>query len=126
MKTYTIRELGGMFQLPSSTLRYYEEEGLLTGVEWTPEGQRVYGEQHVRRLETICCFKGTGMSIAQLRAFFQYQEDETAHVDEIIALLRDQREQVLAKIREMEMNLERVERKLRRFEALREQAGQDR
>ena len=28
MKTYTIRELSEMFDLPASTLRYYESEGL--------------------------------------------------------------------------------------------------
>ena len=28
MKNYTIREISEMFGLPSSTLRYYESEGL--------------------------------------------------------------------------------------------------
>lgn len=121
MKTYTIKDLSRQFGLPASTLRYYEEEGLLTGVGRTPEGRRVYEERHVSRLETICCFKGTGMSIAQLRKFFRYEEDGPAHTDEILALLRSQREHVLAEIRRMQENLAHVERKIRRYEALAEQ-----
>ena len=30
MKEYTIRELSEMFGLPASTIRYYEDEGILT------------------------------------------------------------------------------------------------
>lgn len=121
MKTYTLREIEQMFQLPASTLRYYEEEGLLAGVGRLPNKQRIYGEEHVKRLETISCLKGTGMTIAQLREFFRYEDDEVAHVEEILALLRGQREHVLEEIRQMQENLAHVERKIRRFEALREQ-----
>lgn len=32
MKEYTIRELSKMFDLPASTIRYYEDEGILTNV----------------------------------------------------------------------------------------------
>lgn len=32
MKNYTIREISEMFELPSSTLRYYESEELLPEV----------------------------------------------------------------------------------------------
>ena len=32
MKEYTIRELSEMFGLPASTIRYYEDEGILTNV----------------------------------------------------------------------------------------------
>ena len=32
MDTYTIKEVSEMFHLPSSTLRYYEDLGILTNV----------------------------------------------------------------------------------------------
>ena len=40
MKNYTIREISEMFELPSSTLRYYESEGLLPEVPKSSSGQR--------------------------------------------------------------------------------------
>ena len=40
MDTYTIKEVSEMFHLPSSTLRYYEDLGILTNVERSKSGQR--------------------------------------------------------------------------------------
>ena len=81
MKEYTIRELSKMFDLPASTIRYYEDEGILTNVGRTSSGQRVFTDGHVNRLRTICCFKNTGMTIAELKQFFAYEADEPAHLD---------------------------------------------
>mgnify|MGYP002582193343 CR=1 FL=1 len=90
MKNYTIREISEMFELPSSTLRYYESEGLLPEVPKSSSGQRIYSDEHVERLKCINCFKRTGMTIPQLRKFFIYEADEAAHIDKIISLLKDQ------------------------------------
>ena len=90
MKNYTIREISEMFGLPSSTLRYYESEGLLPEVPKSSSRQRIYSDEHVERLKCINCFKRTGMTIPQLRKFFIYEADEAAHIDKIISLLKDQ------------------------------------
>lgn len=45
MKTYTIKEISQMFHFPPSTLRYYEEVGLLTDMERTVSGQRIYTDK---------------------------------------------------------------------------------
>ena len=90
MKNYTIREISEMFELPSSTLRYYESEGLLPEVPKSSSGQRIYSDEHVERLKCINCFIRTGMTIPQLRKFFIYEADEAAHIDKIISLLKDQ------------------------------------
>lgn len=65
-----------MFGLPASTLRYYEEIGLLPAVEKTKANQRIYTEEHIGRLGAIRCFKETGMSMAKLLEFFTYEEEE--------------------------------------------------
>ena len=57
MQTYTIREISRLFSLPLSTLRYYEEEGLLTNVQKSASGQRIYTQEHIDRLHCINCFK---------------------------------------------------------------------
>ena len=38
MDTYTIKEVSEMFHLPSSTLRYYEDLGILTNVGRSKSG----------------------------------------------------------------------------------------
>ena len=42
MDTYTIKEVSEMFHLPSSTLRYYEDLGILTNVAANPASVSIY------------------------------------------------------------------------------------
>lgn len=45
MDTYTIKEVSEMFHLPSSTLRYYEDLGILTNVGRSKSGRvSIYGD----------------------------------------------------------------------------------
>ena len=59
-QTYTIREMSERFGLPASTLRYYEEIGLLTDVIHTESKKRIYTQQHIDCMTAILCFKRTG------------------------------------------------------------------
>lgn len=112
MSQYTIREISEMFELPASTLRYYEELGLLTDVARTSSGQRVYEQKHVNRLKTICCFKNTGMTMSQLQNFFSYESDEPEHIEDILLLLNDQKQRVLAQLEQLQKDYKHVLRKL--------------
>ena len=119
MKTYTIREISEMFELPSSTLRYYESEGLLPEVPKSSSGQRIYSDEHVERLKCINCFKRTGMTIPQLRKFFIYEADEAAHIDKIISLLKDQEQIVNDKLIQLQKDSAHVHHKVRYYKAIR-------
>lgn len=112
MGTYTIKDISEMFQIPASTLRYYEEVGILTQIGRTSTGQRIYTDRHVRRLRTILCFKGTGMTIAQLRSFFQYETNEKEHIDDILSLLEQQKTCVAEQLIQLQRDYEHVQRKL--------------
>lgn len=74
MATYTIREVAQRFHVQTSTLRYYEDQGLLCDVERDDAGRRVYTDSHIGRLEAIACFKHAGMSIDELKRFFAYEK----------------------------------------------------
>lgn len=112
MKNYTIREISEMFELPSSTLRYYESEGLLPEVPKSSSGQRIYSDEHVERLKCINCFKRTGMTIPQLRKFFIYEADEAAHIDKIISLLKNQEQIVNEKLIQLQKDSAHVHHKV--------------
>ena len=112
MKNYTIREISEMFELPSSTLRYDESEGLLPEVPKSSSGQRIYSDEHVERLKCINCFKRTGMTIPQLRKFFIYEADEAAHIDKIISLLKDQEQIVNEKLIQLQKDSAHVHHKV--------------
>ena len=116
MKEYTIREISEMFRLPTSTIRYYEDEGILTNVGRTASGQRIFTDGHVNRLRTICCFKNTGMTIAELKQFFAYETDESAHLDDILELLQQRKDSVTAQIAQLKADYAHVLRKIHYYE----------
>ena len=101
-----------MYALPSSTLRYYEDVGILTNIDRTSNGQRIYTQKHINRLGTICCFKRTGMTISQLKDFFSYEEECSERIDDILSLLTAQQSDVENKIAQLKHDLEHVKRKL--------------
>ena len=55
--TYSISDLSKKFDLPASTIRYYEKIGLLENVEHANSYRRVYNDSHIDRLNAIECFK---------------------------------------------------------------------
>ena len=118
MRNFTIKEMSTMFNIPSSTLRYYESIGILNNVERTSNSQRIYEGKHIHRLNTICCFKSTGMSIANLQAFFSYEDNNEEAVDEIVELLSNQKLSVEEEILKLQTNLEHVTIKLNYYLAL--------
>lgn len=109
---YSIRQVATMFHMQPSTLRYYEDAGLLTNVERDSTGQRVYRTCHINRLRTICCFKHAGMSIGELQRFFTYESDESGHIDEIMDLLRERHEALDEQRRALEEAHAHILRKL--------------
>ena len=51
------------------TIRWYEAQGLIPGVERDRGGRRVYSELHVSWLDLMDRLRLTGMSIAQMRQY---------------------------------------------------------
>lgn len=110
--TYTIRQVATQFHMQPSTLRYYEEQGLLTNVDRTETGHRVYEDCHLNRLRAICCFKNAGMTIDDLKKFFVYESNEPEHIDEILDLLESRRESLDEQRRALDEAAMHVQRKL--------------
>ena len=115
--SYTIRQVATQFHMQPSTLRYYEDQGLLCDVERddagrTETGQRIYEDCHIDRLCAICCFKNAGMTIDDLKKFFVYESNEPEHIDEILDLLESRRESLDEQRRALNEAAMHVQRKL--------------
>lgn len=57
---YTIGQISEMFQLPISTLRYYDKEGLFPDLERS-SGIRRFSEKEIEALRVIECLKKSGL-----------------------------------------------------------------
>ena len=118
---YSIQEVSSRTGLTTHTLRYYEKEGLLTGVERSPGGFRQYTDEDLEALGLICCLKNTGMSLQEIARFVNltHQGDQT--LKERVEMLRRHRENVVERMAEMQRYLDKVTWKVNFFsEKLRE------
>ena len=63
MATFTIGELARAAGVPSSTIRYYEREGLLRPSSRSPSNYRIYSESELERLRFIRAAQATGFTL---------------------------------------------------------------
>ena len=112
---YSIRDVSKRTGLSAYTLRYYEKEGLISGVERTQGGFRQYSDEDLEALGLICCLKNTGMSLQEIARFVELTHQGDHTLKERVELLREHRENVLERVSEMQRYLEKVTRKLNCF-----------
>lgn len=63
---YRIGEVAAETGFPASTLRYYEDEGLLPAPDRTAAGHRLYHDKHLRRLRFMSRAKRLGLSLEEI------------------------------------------------------------
>lgn len=68
---FTIGQVSEMFQIPISTLRYYDKEGLFPNME-RKSGIRLFGEAELETLRVIDCLKRSGLEIKDIKQFIQW------------------------------------------------------
>jgi DNA-binding transcriptional MerR regulator len=64
--SYSIGELAKKLNLASSTIRYYDKEGLFPHIKRKSSGIRVFSEKDFHMLQIIECLKIADLSIKDL------------------------------------------------------------
>ncbi|MDZ5663035.1 MerR family transcriptional regulator [Nocardioides sp. S-58] len=69
-RSCSIKEAAALTGLPASTLRYYEQIGVIAPVSrGATSGHRVYDEDDLDQLMSVACLAATGMSVGDMRAY---------------------------------------------------------
>ncbi len=68
---YTIGQVSEMFDIPVSTLRYYDREGLFPGME-RKSGIRKFSDNEIEALRVIECLKASGLEIREIKQFMEW------------------------------------------------------
>ncbi|MFF0795095.1 heavy metal-responsive transcriptional regulator [Streptomyces spiralis] len=74
MTTYRISQLAERSGVPATTLRFYEDAGLLPA-DRTPSGYRMYGDDAVERLAFISSAKLLGLALEEIRELLDVREE---------------------------------------------------
>ncbi|MCQ2741863.1 MAG: MerR family transcriptional regulator [Bacilli bacterium] len=68
---YSIGQVSKMFNLPISTLRYYDKEGFFPYME-RKGGIRVFTDKEIESIRVIECLKESGLEIKDIKLFFKW------------------------------------------------------
>lgn len=73
---HTIREASIISGLPESTLRYYEQIGIIDPIARDPSsGHRAYTDEDIQALVTVSCLSATGMPLDAMREYLKNRFD---------------------------------------------------
>ena len=111
MTGYNISETAERFSLKPHTLRYYEKEGLISPQK-TETGLRCYSDADLEQLGMLCCLKNTGMSLKDIKRYFDLCKEGDGTVRERLAIFESHRLHILEEIEALQENLQRIERKI--------------
>ena len=111
--TYSIADLSKKFDLPASTIRYYEKIGLLENVEHANSYRRVYNDSHIDRLNAIECFKKALLPLDEIKRFFTYEKNMKANSDKILEMMKNQEAKTIESMEALQTGLDHLQKKIR-------------
>lgn len=111
-----IQEVSEKFALSTDTLRYYERIGLIPTVNRTESGIRDYTEEDMRRVDFIKCMRSAGLPVEVLIDYMALVQKGDSTIATRKEILLEQREQLIARIEEMQKTLEILNYKIQIFD----------
>jgi DNA-binding transcriptional MerR regulator len=111
-----IAEVSERYGISSDTLRYYERIGLLPPVNRSESGIRDYSEVDIRRVDFIKCMRSAGLPIEVLIEYVGLVQQGDRTIEARKEILKEQRELLAARMREMQKTLDILDHKIEVYE----------
>ena len=112
----TIKEVCEKYDITADTLRYYERVGVIPEVTRTPGGIRDYQETDIAWVENAICFRDAGMPVEMLIEYVKLYQEGDSTIDARTNLLKEARESILEARKKYDIELEKLDYKIGRYE----------
>lgn len=110
-EVWSISELAEIYQVTPRTLRYYEDQGIVTPAR---EGQkRIYNQRDRTRLKLALRGKRLGFSLAEIRNLIDMYDGPGSHPEQLhsyLAHLKKQKELLAQQQKDIQAVLEEIHR----------------
>lgn len=107
-ENYTIKDAARLMGVPTSTIRYYDKEGLLPFMKRMESGYRIFTEKDIAALRIINCLKKTGMHIKEIRQFSDWLEQGDASLQQRYEMFLERRRVVEKQMAELQEILDTI------------------
>ena len=111
-----IAEVSEQYGLSADTLRYYERIGLIPPVNRSENGIRDYNELDLRRVDFIKCMRSAGLPVEVLIEYVGLVQQGDGTIEDRKEILKHQREQLAARMEEMQKTLDLLDHKIEVYE----------
>ncbi len=102
---YTIGEVSKMFNIPISTLRYYDKEGLFINLK-RESGIRKFSDSEIEALRVIECLKKSGLEIKDIKQFMSWCAEGAKTYNNRYDLILEQKTKVENEIKQLNKTLD--------------------
>lgn len=109
MGEYTISQVSELLDLPVSTIRFYDKEGLLPFIERKNSGYRIFRDSDIEMLKIVDCLKSTGMPIKDIKQFTEWVKQGDASLSQRYNLFVERRLAVEKQIKELQQSLKVID-----------------
>ncbi|WP_123042500.1 MerR family transcriptional regulator [Cohnella candidum] len=115
MKYCSISEAAARFNIPESTIRFYEKKGLLPLIERDAAGRRLFSEDQMALLGTVICLKNTHMPISGIKQYMDWVIEGDSTTELRLEMMENHKKAVLAEISTMTESLKGIDVKIERY-----------
>ena len=112
----TIKQVSERYNISVDTLRYYERVGMIPPVNRTASGIRDYQSEDLKWVELAICMRGAGLPVETMIEYVRLCHLGDSTIPDRLQLLEDQRVALLEQRRQIDETLERLNRKIDRYE----------
>jgi len=111
-----ITKVSEQYSISTDTLRYYERIGLIPPVCRNEYGIRDYSDLDLKRVEFIRCMRSAGLPIETLIDYMDLVQQGDQTVEARKEILKEQRDQLVSRMQEMQKTLDLLNRKIAGYE----------
>ncbi len=108
---YSIKEMSEITNLPASTLRYYDKQGLLPSLKRDANNVRIFDDVDYRTIKLISCLKKSGLSIKDIKNFMEITAQGDKALNKRLNIFRKRRDTLKKELKDMQEILNVMEYK---------------
>ena len=120
----TVGEAAAQVGLSVHTLRWYEQEGLVSPVGRDAVGRRRYSRDDLDWLQLLICLRGTGMPVREMRRYAELSRSGPATVGERLRLFEEHRQRVLERIAALHRDLDAINFKIEIYQQIEKESDE--
>ena len=119
-KLYTIGDAAAELDMPASTIRFYEKNGLIPNQQRTSDGRRLFDEDDLEWMRFVERLKVSGMPIKEIREYIQLYLQGDATIEERRRIVYERRDAIDEQLTQLKLARDFIDYKCWFYDVARE------